>query len=356
MLAQLEHVVARDLRVVGGEIAGFLTVEVVLCALPVGLDRQMAPAARSGPRKVASEAGHLAVLVRPIRLGHTGTEPEQSIYCARTAHQLGAGSLGVEIGRGRIDRILGQVHLPFQAWIDDRALNQRASAIGLAPFKAAFAVRVAQQGQVVAFGRRGRSRGQQGRIGIGAAVAIDAADFDRIGYLTIDQPVAVTVLCEVAIGALHALFGVDIHQVHRLAGIGPGLHKFAFTAAAPLFRIVWIDQRPLRIEQIARPVAFEHRAEVPAVAVIIGELGVLEFRVEIVDVAQEIDVTPQAARRRRFGVAFVDRPQLRGIGVALVLEQAVVFRIAHPWRARGAVFGARPHQRRVSLIVPHGVA
>jgi len=50
-------------------------------------------------------------------------------------------------------------------------------------------------------------------------------------------------------------------------------------------------------QQIAAPVALEDAAEVPAVAVIVGELRVLVAVVDVIDVAQELDIGPEAARR-----------------------------------------------------------
>ncbi len=49
VLAELEHLVARDLRVVGGEIACRFALVVVHFGLPVRLDRQMAAATARRP-------------------------------------------------------------------------------------------------------------------------------------------------------------------------------------------------------------------------------------------------------------------------------------------------------------------
>src|SRR5690606_27035884 len=76
VLAELEHVVARDLRVVGREVARGLAFVAVDFALPVGLDRQVAAAAARRPRQVAGEAGHLLVAVRALARGDTGAEFE----------------------------------------------------------------------------------------------------------------------------------------------------------------------------------------------------------------------------------------------------------------------------------------
>ena len=68
-------------------------------------------------------------------------------------------------------------------------------------------------------------------------------------------------------------------------------------------RIVVRDDVVLVVEQIAVAVALEDGAEIPAVAVIIGKLRVLELRIELGHAAQEVDVGPFAARRRALGVA-----------------------------------------------------
>src|SRR3546814_5802406 len=82
----------------------------------------------------------------------------------------------------------------------------------------------------------------------------------------------------------------------------------------PFFGIFGIDDMRLvgtigrhiapGIEQIAVAVALEHAAEIPAVAVIVGELGVLVAVVDVIDVAQKFDVGPQAARTGALRVAF----------------------------------------------------
>src|SRR5690606_39391421 len=175
----------------------------------------------------------------------------------------------------------------------------------------------------------------QRRIGIGGAVTVLAANLDGIGDFAVDQAVAVTILREVAIGALHAFLGVDVHQVDRLAGIRAGLDELAFAFLAPFLGVVGRNQVTFGVEQVAFAVALEHRAEVPAVAVVVGELGVLELRIEVVDVAQEVEIGPLAARRRAFGVAVEHRAHFGGGRVFLL-------------------FG--PHRRSVGLVVPHRVA
>ena len=70
-------------------------------------------------------------------------------------------------------------------------------------------------------------------------------------------------------------------------------------------------------------------------AVVIGELGVLEFGVQLTDVRQEFRIAPFTPNRRLFGVALVDGADFRGTWVSLFL---------------------RPHEGRVGFVIPHGVA
>ena len=62
-----------------------------------------------------------------------------------------------------------------------------------------------------------------------------------------------------------------------MPGLVPDWHELPFALLAPFLRIVGRDDLAVGVEQIALAVALEHRAEVPAVAVIVGELGVLEL-------------------------------------------------------------------------------
>jgi hypothetical protein len=78
------------------------------------------------------------------------------------------------------------------------------------------------------------------------------------------------------------------------------------TAFLNLSGIVVADRRALRVEERALAVALEDGAEVPAVAVVVGELGVLELRVESRDVLQKLDVAPLAADGRALGIAVED--------------------------------------------------
>ena len=103
----------------------------------------------------------------------------------------------------------------------------------------------------------------------------------------VKQAVAVHVRIEVAIDALHPIGQVDILQVDRLG---------------ELLRIVVRDDLVVEVEQVALAVFLEHGAEDPAVAVVIGKLGVLQLRVQLGDPLQKIQVAPQPARGGGFGI------------------------------------------------------
>ena len=70
------------------------------------------------------------------------------------------------------------------------------------------------------------------------------------------------VLFEVTVHTVHALFQVDVFQLD---------------GALPFFWVVLGDAVPCGIQQMAAPVFFKDRPEVPTVAVVIGKLGDLQL-------------------------------------------------------------------------------
>ncbi len=70
MAAELEHVVARDLRVVGREVARLAALVAVALGLPVGLDRQVTAGTAGGPRQMAGKARHLVAGMRQLLARH----------------------------------------------------------------------------------------------------------------------------------------------------------------------------------------------------------------------------------------------------------------------------------------------
>ena len=68
-----------------------------------------------------------------------------------------------------------------------------------------------------ATGRSGDAGCHQRRALLDGAVAVDAVDFDGIARLAVELAVAVTVLLEVAVDAVHALLQMNVFQMHGLA-------------------------------------------------------------------------------------------------------------------------------------------
>ena len=154
--------------------------------------------------------------------------------------------------------------------------------VSSADFEAPFSERGAQCAEVGAGRkirpsvRRRRSRGAQLCSPIDRAVAVGASDFDGGPHFAVEFRIAVIVLIEVAVDAVHPLFQVDVHQVHRhalalLAVLALLIGRRAHGLHQILGRDVGDDLSPV-VQQIARAVFFEHRAENPAVAVEVGEL------------------------------------------------------------------------------------
>src|SRR6185503_12394498 len=148
-------------------------------------------------------------------------------------------------------------HFPFEIRIDDRALDQHAAAVALGPFEAAAAVGVADQLEVGAARRGGDVRGAQIGIFAGGAVAVLAADLDRVGDLALDEAVAVGVAAEVAVGALQAALGMDVHHVDGAARIGADRHEQPFAVAAEGVGIVFRDDLAVGVDEIALAIAAE---------------------------------------------------------------------------------------------------
>src|SRR5258707_15441728 len=137
-------------------------------------------------------------------------------------------------------------------------------------------------------GRSGSGSNQIGARSDGA-VAIDAVNFHGGAGFTINFPVAVIILAEVAIAALHSLFQVDVREMNGFA---------------EFFWIVESNLLVVFVEPIAFAVVRIHAAIDPAVSVKIGELGGLELLVEFraAGLHQEFFVAPQSSRRGGFRI------------------------------------------------------
>ena len=79
---------------------------------------------------------------------------------------------------------------------------------------------------------------------------------------------------EMAVTALHAPLKVDVLEVHSV------------------LEIIVLDDVVLAIEAIAFLVLLENRAINPAVAVVVGELRVLELGIQLRGPLEEIEIIP----------------------------------------------------------------
>ena len=108
-----------------------------------------------------------------------------------------------------------------------------------------------------AFGWSGGAGSDKRGFAANRAVAIDAVDFDGGARLAVDFAVAVIVLREMAIVALHSFFEMDVREVD------------GFAEAIGIFEG---DLLAVFVEPVAFAVVIEDGAENPAVAVEVGEL------------------------------------------------------------------------------------
>ena len=276
----------------------------------------------------------------------------------KLAHQLGARRLRIIAALALGDGVLDERDVPLKPRVYDGALDQPP----VNPFKPALAVRVAEKRQVLAARTCRRTGGPERGQGGGGAVAVLAADLHRLRDLAVDITVAVAVLAEVAVDAMHAFFGMD--RVHM-----DGLFE--------LVRIVVRYDVPGLVQQVALAVALEDRTEVPAVAVIVGELGVVGLRVDVgPDVLKELQFGPFAARCGGFRVAVKDFPHplpraVLGVAVFFDLFAVPLFVVIVILAGGDLLFLAvllaevsvaaddlffRPHQWGVGFVIPHRVA
>ena len=138
-------------------------------------------------------------------------------------------------------------------------------------------------------------------------MAVDALDLDGGANFPVKLGVAVHVLDEVAIDAVHSLLEVDVELMDgqpvalRLGAVeGRLLFRRGVSCAIPLLelgrhphrghqgrrRIVG-DRLASVVEQLAVPVFLEDRAEDPAVAMEVGKLSVFRLRVQVGDALQK---------------------------------------------------------------------
>ena len=162
----------------------------------------------------------------------------------------------------------------------------------------------------------------QGRTLLNRAVAIHAIDLDGVARLSVEFAVAVAVLLEVAVDAVHSFFQMDVFEVHRLL---------------ELVGIVEWNYLVVLVEQVAFAIVLEDGAEDPAMTVEVGELGVLQLLVELgrAGLLQEVRVGPEAANGGALGIARLNLVLLGRAGMALL---------------------GGPHVLAIHFVVPPGVA
>ena len=313
---------------------------------------------------MAGEAGHGVVAMRAV-FRRDSFAPRQAAVVSDPSHQFGPRCTRIEMDVAALHRVTDQADFPFQIGIGNRPLDQHPLSVAFHPFEAALTIGVAQQRQIGAARRSRRAGGQQRRQRIGGAMAILAADLDGIGHLAIDEAIAMAVLREMAVGALQTLFGMDVHHMHGATGVGAGFDELGLALPPPAFGIVGRDDISgvgaigrhiaFGVEQIALAVALQHRAEIPAMAMIIGELRIAQLAVEAVDIAQEFDIAPQPARGSSLGIAVVNFAHFARRRIMLRPIDALIILVAHPRRTRRDILRPRPHRRRVGFIIPHRV-
>ena len=189
-------------------------------------------------------------------------------------------------------------------------------------------------------------------------MAIDAGNFNGTAHFHLQPCVAMHVLHEVAIDAVHAFFNMDVHQMHGQAGAFVGVFGIAFLArfcevgvvrffgmtdlqvAHHLDSTLEVRSRDIGnrvavvVDHVSFVIAAENGSENPAVAVEVGELSLTHLAVEIGEIGKELGVRPQAALAAFLRVGHAGANNLL----------SVLFRLA--WRI---------HEIAIGLKVPPGV-
>ena len=261
--------------------------------------RQVAAEAARDPRRMAGGARHPLVGVRQVAATcrRPSVLPSRCIVFARRAFSLNSALPGV-----MVSITCGTSH-DRSSLVIERWIRRRVPRIGLEARPIERRVERQQVG-AAAFRRRRTGRAQRparrcGIVAVGAtargAMAIGARDLDGHARLAVELAVAVVVLLEVAVHALHAALEMNVLQVHRLAAaLVPRRARRrrralggrrASRCSPPLRPAPPLDASftgaPVRVDQVALAIALEHRAEQPAVPVEIRKLRLLERAVEL---------------------------------------------------------------------------
>ena len=363
-----EDVVAQRLEVVGDEVPRHVPLVVERRGLLVGPLRQVAAEAARVPRAVAGDAAHVFVGMGAA-IGAGGAPPLHRPVL-RHPDGLGEGGEGVVVIALGIDRRLRLLDLPGQPLLDHRVLEDPVP-LNHEPTLAGRRAQIAE----IAPPLRARSVGgrparPQAGESVDGAVAIDAADLDRGAHLAVQPGVAVGVLNEVAVDAVHPLLHVDVEEMDRepvaLGGdlllLGADfLPRLSCRAAVDLLdplrhrhrrpqrRIAGIRDRLAAVIKHHPPaVMLEDRPVGPSVAVEIGELRVLRAVVEVGEIGEELRIGEPVLRRRfvRVGERDVDRLFRGRIALLVRVDQIAVGFFVPPHVADVAV-----HHRRAGMDV-----
>ena len=194
---------------------------------------------------MAGEAGHLVGLVREIFRRdarcrtHSGRSPRPrcDINLARAALRLKPGACG-----STLSLTSDTSHSSSGSTIERWTSTRRPSSLAIHS-KRRRPSSLRSRARLVPLGGAAGPGGQQVGIFGRGAVAVLAADLDRVGDLAVDEAVAVAVLGEMAVGALHALLGMDVHHVDRLALLLAGLDELGGAGLPELLGIVGRDDR-----------------------------------------------------------------------------------------------------------------
>ena len=278
-----EHVdvVAKNLKIVAGVIARGEAFVVQHVALGVAGHLQMAAKAGGSPGSVAGIAGHGTVGVGE----HAFVVRENGEDFAGLAQQFRAIRLGAEMHIARGDGVARLHDFPFLILIAHGALHERVRT----PFEAAQSPRRAQCFQVTSACGRSGAGGNEAGVRANGAMTIDTIDFDRGARLAINLSVAVIVLTEVAINALHSLLEVNVGE----------MNGFAETLG-----IIEADLPAFFVQPIAFAIVRVNAPVNPAVAVEIGELRGLKLFIKFraASLFEKFFVAPQAASGGSFGI------------------------------------------------------
>jgi hypothetical protein len=120
-------------------------------------------------------------------------------------------------------------------------------------------------------------------------MTIDTRDLDSLDIPPVQLAIAMAILFEMAVNAVHTFFEMDVLHVYRDSGAlfgAVGRFTDSTLQERPIDRLKG-DHRTLGIEKIALTVTLEDRLKVPAMAVVVGKLRVLKLRVQFPDFGEE---------------------------------------------------------------------